>query len=200
MYALLAACMALSARAVYAAEAEETSVPQAAGQKLVEKFACVSCHTIGPQAGGTVGPNLNQVTLRRTQEWLKNWLRNPGAIKPGTLMPQFEWAEGEREAVIAYLRQFAMPVDKNALIEREGRGAGAGERLIEAYQCFACHKVAGEPGRAIYPDLTTVAERRNKAWERTWLKDPQAVKPDTFMPNFHLSEEEIDAITEFLYR
>lgn len=169
------------------------------GSKLVDKYACRSCHTIGDE-GGLVGPNLNQVTIRRDEEWLLRWLSDPSAIKPGTLMPKFVWADGEREAVIAYLLEFAMPVDKQAILDRDGKGPKAGEALIKAYQCFACHKVAGENGRMLFPDLTTVKFRRNESWEKRWLKDPQAVLPGTFMPNFHLSKEEIDAITQYLYR
>ena len=169
------------------------------GKALIEKYACQSCHTIGKE-GGTVGPNLNQVALRRSEQWLLEWLNNPSAVKPGTLMPQFAWAPGEHEAVIAYLKQFAQPVDKAAILKRDGPTAAAGEALIRAYQCFACHKLAGEPGRALYPDLTTVKERHDQAWEKNWLKDPQAIKPGTFMPQFNFSEDEIEAIVAFLYR
>lgn len=63
-----------------------------------------------------------------------------------------------------------------------------------------CHKVADKPGRAFYPVLTTVAQRHVKDWESRWLKDPHAVKPDTIMPNFHLTPEEIDAVVEYLYQ
>lgn len=173
--------------------------PISRGKALIEKYACQSCHTIGKE-GGAVGPNLNQVALRRSEPWLLNWLDNPSAVKPGTLMPQFAWAPGEREAVLAYLRQFAQPVDKAAILKREGPPAAAGEALIRAYQCFACHRVVSEPGRALYPDLTTVKERHDQAWEKDWLKDPQAMKPGTFMPQFNFSDDEIEAIVAFLYR
>ncbi|MDF1589131.1 MAG: c-type cytochrome [Gammaproteobacteria bacterium] len=179
------------------AQAETTSV--ASGLKLVQQFACQSCHTIGDQ-GGIVGPNLNQVTIRRDKQWLMDWLKDPATIKQGTLMPKFDWKPGDREAVIDYLASFATQVDGDAIIAQKGKDENAGKALIQAYQCAACHKVAGEPGRMLFPDLTTVKERRTPEWERNWLKDPQAIKPGTFMPNFHLSDDEIQAITSYLYR
>ncbi|MDT8310850.1 MAG: c-type cytochrome [Methylophaga sp.] len=179
------------------AQAETASV--SAGLKLVKQFACQSCHTIGEQ-GGIVGPNLNQVTIRRDKQWLMDWLDDPAAIKQGTLMPRFDWKPGDREAVIDYLASLATPVDGDAIIAQEGNGEKAGKALIQAYQCAACHKVADEQGRMMFPDLTTVKERRTPEWERNWLKDPQAIKPGTFMPNFHLSDDEIKAITSYLYR
>ncbi|MFN0318262.1 MAG: c-type cytochrome [Burkholderiales bacterium] len=173
----------------------QLAVPEAGG-RLVAKHNCRACHSIGGE-GGAVGPDLNQVTLRRDTAWLMRWLENPSVLKPGTLMPAFAWELGERDAVIAYLRTFATPVDKTKLLAR--RGAKAGRALIEAYQCFACHKVAEHPGRAIYPDLTNVGQRRDRAWERRWLAAPEAVIPGTFMPNFGLSSEEIEAIVSYLY-
>jgi cytochrome c2 len=171
-----------------------------AGQRIIDKYVCTSCHTIGKESGGMVGPDLNQVTIRRTDEWLRKWLENPAAVKPGTFMPKFDWEAGEIEAVIAYMKQLVVPVDAGALLKESGGGIKAGRVLIEAYQCYACHEVAEQPGRALYPDLTTVKGRRDAAWEKTWLTDPQQVTPGTFMPNFHLSEEAIRAIVDYLYK
>lgn len=171
-----------------------------AGQRIIDKYVCTSCHTIGKEISGMVGPGLNQVTIRRTDEWLRNWLENPAAVKSGTFMPKFDWEDGEIEAVIAYLKQLAVPVDAGVILKGSGDGTKAGRVLIEAYQCYACHKVVDQPGRAMYPDLTTVKERRDASWEKIWLADPQKVKPGTFMPNFNLSEEAIKAIVDYLYK
>ncbi len=168
------------------------------GAALIEARNCLACHQLGAN-GGLVGPALDQVTLRRPEAWLRRWLSNPSAVKPGTLMPEYEWSEADFRALFAYLQQFRQPVDGAAILARLGTGARAGKALIEAYQCAACHQVNGSVGRPIYPDLTTVKQRRTPEWERRWLKDPQAVIPGTFMPRFPLSEAEINAITTFLY-
>lgn len=166
---------------------------------LIERHACRSCHVIGA-SGARVGPDLNQVGVRRSGDWLRRWLAEPSAVKADTMMPAFDWRPGELDALVEHLRGLAEPVDGPAIVARTGAGAAAGEALIHAYQCHACHAVAGEQGRALYPPLATVAERRDPDWERRWLADPQAVKPGTFMPTFGLSAAEIEAIVAFLYR
>lgn len=74
------------------------------GAALWQKFACANCHRLGG-AGETVGPALDQVTLRRSWDWILRWLGDPASMKSGTLRPKFSWQAGEREALIAYLRQ-----------------------------------------------------------------------------------------------
>lgn len=168
------------------------------GEALVEQRVCRSCHRIGGD-GGEVGPNLDQVTLRRPVDWLRRWLMNPPAVKPGTLMPIYAWTDEELDAVIAYLEQFRTPVDSEGILGERGTGREAGRALVEAYQCGACHAIEDGTGRPIYPDLNTVAERRTAQWEADWLGDPQAVIPGTFMPTFGFSEQEVEAIVNYLY-
>ena len=170
-----------------------------AGAAVVERYGCRVCHRIG-ERGGRVGPDLNQVTQRRSEAWLMKWLADPPATRPGTVMPKYSWAAGEREALIVYLRQFAVPVDGAAIVARLGPGQRAGEQLVKAYQCGACHKVGGEEGRAGYPNLNTVRKRRSAEWERRWLENPQAEMPGAFMPDFRLTPPEIQAIVAYLYR
>lgn len=179
-----------------------TAAPVAAadpGEALWWKFACASCHRLGGE-GGVVGPALDQVTLRRSPAWLARWLDDPARTRPGTLMPRFPWQPGDIEAMVAYLGRFATPVNGAALVEARGRTPETGANLVQAYGCGACHRVGTEAGRALYPDLTTLAARRSPAWERRWLADPEALIPGTFMPDFHLSEGEIEAIVVYLYR
>ncbi len=178
---------------------DNTEVLLRLGAELTEIRFCRTCHELGGE-GKTVGPNLDQVTLRRTEEWLKEWLRNPPAVKPGSLMPIFPWTEAELDAIIAYLTQYREPVDGEAILAEARTGPSGGQALIEAYQCWACHKVLAYDGRPIYPDLYTVKERRTAEWEKAWLQNPQAIMPGTFMPTFGFSQAEIEAITDYLYR
>lgn len=183
--------------AALAAKAESPGASQ--GAALWQKFGCANCHRLGG-TGETVGPELDQVTLRRSGDWVFRWLGDPASMKPGTLMPKFPWQAGEREALIVYLRQFAVPVDGPAIVKEKGRTPEAGETLVKAYGCRACHQVGTAAGRPLYPDLTTVRLRRTPAWEKRWLANPDAIKPGTFMPDFHFSEGEIDAIAAYLFQ
>ena len=74
---------------------------------------------------------------------------------------------------------------------------GAGARLIDQYECRSCHQINGT-GALKAPDLTGVAQRFDDATLRTWLENPQAIKPSTAMPSFRLSDSAIEVIMAYL--
>lgn len=158
--------------------------------------SCTSCHTIG-NTGGTVGPVLDQVANRRTEEWLRTWLRNPQAVKPGTRMPNFEFTDGEIDTLLRDLRSLRREFDSQAILTGAASPEEAGQRLFEAYDCYACHRI-GRRGRYNGPDLTWVGKWQDMSWEKTWLADPAAQRPGTFMPKLGLQPAEINALTAFL--
>jgi cytochrome c oxidase subunit 2 len=79
-------------------------------------------------------------------------------------------------------------------------------------QCLQCHAIGGisepPPGAPIKgPDLTHVGSRRTivGGWlENTpqqlarWLRDPPGVKPGSKMPNYRLTDEQIEDLVEYL--
>lgn len=73
----------------------------------------------------------------------------------------------------------------------------AGARVVEKYDCRGCHRIDGR-GALKAADLTGVSERLDSVSLRLWLRDPKAIKGDTAMPNFHLSDAEIEAIVIYL--
>lgn len=183
------------------------------GREIYTKRGCSICHSylVYPdrrddetdqtdqiRKGGMVGPDLTQVGLRRTEEWLFNWLDDPPIILPGTDMPAFEW-ESDQEIldVIAYLVSLQRPVDAESILERFS-SEEAGRRLVEAYDCQACHRIM-DGGRTRYPDLTHVGSKIYPEWETRWLKNPQSIKPGTYMPTFPLTERERKAIASYLH-
>ncbi|RLT45139.1 MAG: cytochrome c [Chloroflexi bacterium] len=77
-----------------------------------------------------------------------------------------------------------------------------GGELTEQYGCRGCHRIGGE-GALKGPDLDEVVRRQIEADPaqvtlRLWLRDPRAIKSSTAMPNFHLSDSEIEAILLYL--
>jgi len=85
------------------------------GLHLVERTACVMCHTIrGTAAGGRIAPDLTHFATRstiaagtraQTAEYLDQWIKDPQAIKPGTRMPTLGLSDDDRTAIVAYLEQ-----------------------------------------------------------------------------------------------
>lgn len=74
---------------------------------------------------------------------------------------------------------------------------GAGMTLVEKYECRLCH-VIGEEGISKGPILAGVTDRLDAVSLRLWLRNPRAIKWDTAMPNFRLSDGEIEAIVAYL--
>ncbi len=167
-----------------------------AGEKLAKELDCFQCHVIGDE-GGDVGPRLTNVGLRRSKDWLFQWLEDPSNSRPATGMPAFEWqSEEEILNIIAYLYTFLTPVNSKEIL-KEKNLIKAGERLVEAYDCRACHTIK-TGGRDIYPNLTHAGDKLKPEWDKKFLKDPSAWDIYTFMPNFHLTDQEIEAIVSYV--
>lgn len=78
--------------------------------------------------------------------------------------------------------------------------AQVGEQLVARYNCRGCHRIGGE-GAIKAPDLTGITRRVSDPALvplRLWLQNPKKVKPNTAMPNFHLSDSQIEAILLYL--
>jgi cytochrome c oxidase subunit 2 len=78
--------------------------------------------------------------------------------------------------------------------------------------CTTCHAIGGtDASSTAGPELTHFADPTHQCfagcdWDTTdrqaleaWLRDPNAVKLGAKMPNYHLTEEEIDALVAYLY-
>ena len=89
-----------------------------------------------------------------------------------------------------------------------GSVALAGKQVFMEQTCVNCHSIRGTQAEAtIGPDLTYVARRKELAGGAIkystenlarWLKNPQAIKPGSKMPNFNLSEQQIDQLVAYL--
>jgi len=84
------------------------------GQAVFLREGCGACHTIrGMAAQGRIGPDLTHLGGRRslaagvlpmTQTALKDWLRDPEAIKPGVRMPAYDHLDAsDLTALAAFL-------------------------------------------------------------------------------------------------
>ncbi len=73
-----------------------------------------------------------------------------------------------------------------------------GERLFtKDYGCIGCHSVDGVGGK-VGPSLSRVGFRLRPTYVFNWLKNPQAFKKDTKMPNFQLRDRDALALTLYL--
>lgn len=83
------------------------------GFALFQKKGCANCHAIrGTSADALVGPDLTHVGARQTlaagtisndREHLREFIRDPQAIKPGAKMPQLPQTPSQTDALVRYL-------------------------------------------------------------------------------------------------
>ncbi len=112
-YLPLLALIALGGCSAPAATPPSTSDAATAGQALIVKLGCGSCHTIPGivDANGMVGPPLAHIAsrqyvagmLRNTTTNMVHWLRFPQQVVPGNAMPDLAISEPDGEAIAAYL-------------------------------------------------------------------------------------------------
>jgi cytochrome c551/c552 len=54
--------------------------------------------------------------------------------------------------------------------------------------------------KKVGPNLKEIRAKLNRDWIPVWLKDPQAFRPGTRMPHFRLDEQELRAISAFIWQ
>jgi mono/diheme cytochrome c family protein len=118
----------------------------AAGRRLFTDKGCLGCHSVGGK-GGNVGPALDEVAKRRDAQWLIAHFKNPAAISPGTVMPQFNFTEQETRALTEFLLSmadtnvvgFLKTATSSSPIER-------GKAVYKKLGCAGCHSADGHGG------------------------------------------------------
>lgn len=194
--------------------------PVARGRSYFVGLGCITCHRIGDKGGGQAGPDLTTVGFRKTPEWLRLWLANPAAWKPGTAMPNFKLKDNVREDLVAYLTSLKgeiyrakPPWDAPAV---KGNPLKRGEMLFTRVGCVGCH---GERGQGGYPNnnvvggkiltLTYAADGYSKDEMRALLHkgrvslpaDASLPPPMIRMPAWgqYLTDDEINDLVEYVF-
>jgi len=72
------------------------------GALIYQKNQCGSCHAVNG-VGVKLGPPLNGLKRRRSQEWVEKHFRNPQALSPGSIMPSYKFSPSEMRSIVAYL-------------------------------------------------------------------------------------------------
>ncbi|HEV3472517.1 MAG TPA: cytochrome c oxidase subunit II [Actinomycetota bacterium] len=85
----------------------------AQGEQVFLETGCVNCHAIrGTEAAGQTAPDLTHFGSRTTfagamfennEGNLADWLRDPPAVKPGSLMPDYGLTDEQIQQLVAYL-------------------------------------------------------------------------------------------------
>jgi putative heme-binding domain-containing protein len=85
LHALAGFVRSLAATAPGAGASANPGNPQN-GQAIYKRLACVSCHVVAGE-GGTLGPELTNLGARRSPDYLRQAVLDPGAVLPrGTML------------------------------------------------------------------------------------------------------------------
>ena len=169
------------------------------GKWLVIQKNCVACHNIDGWGGeiaqviteqGMAPPALYSQGEKVRSDWLFNFLKAPGKIRPwlNVRMPNFRLSDEEANTLVQYFTASAKvgPFEGDPDVNMH---RAEGETLFTSYRCALCHVVGGvvPEGREsaeLAPDLTMSAARLRPEWLLKWLENPQVYQPGTRMPDF----------------
>jgi mono/diheme cytochrome c family protein len=84
-------------------------------QLFYSKYDCQSCHMVNPnQDKGYIGPTLTKVGARLNAAWIFHYLKDPQALRPGTIEPNQHMSDDDARALTAFL-----------MAQKTGAGQGA---------------------------------------------------------------------------
>jgi cytochrome c2 len=188
-----------------AAVRETAYEPAGHAGRLMTELACLSCHRINGH-GGDMAPDLTWEGSAVQRQWLDDFLKHPNTLRPALIrrMPRFNLSDSDSKELTDYMmvayQSPSIDPDKApgamnvpAMVE-QGR-----QLFYSKYACQSCHIADTKTDKGyIGPTLTEVGSRLTPAWIYYWLRDPQALRPGTVMPNANMSDEDARCLTAFL--
>lgn len=188
--------------ASYVRQAPPTAQHHTAGVfgELVDRYRCLSCHSIGGYGGTLSTVPLDRIGSQLKHDYVQSYLINPGAVRVSieARMPVFHMLPAEAKTIADY---FSMVFLDDRLDRYDARfTAGDMQRGRELYGqlgCAACHQL-GTKGGYVGPELSNTGERLRPGWIDAFLKTPERYKPDTLQPDYGLSDADSHALTAYL--
>jgi len=107
------------------------------------------------------------------------------------------WPPRPAKAVEAEAAEPGTSASEPAQKTTAGHEVEEGKKLVTEKGCTSCHKIKGV-GQTVGPDLTGVRNRVDEKTLHARLQDPKSVNPESIMPNFKFTDEEIESITAYL--
>ena len=206
-------------RVVAALEKSPEAVTQ--GEVRFRQMFCSTCHSLAVTRagetkliGGDIGPELTKVGTKVNRDWLVAWLRDPQAYLPHSKMPRYEWSDEDLFRVTRYITE--QLTDSDLLKDVPGLPAVTpeeiqkGRRLFLEKGCASCHRIEGVPSQKDFgPDLSALGAKNVSqlefseskiprtlvAYIQAKITNPSSVNPAARMPQYHLTADDLDAVT-----
>lgn len=163
------------------------------------------------------GPPLTDVAHKINLRWLYKWLKNPKSHDPSAQMSDLQLEDAEIRAIAAYLSSIAdTPFPKaswDAYLLKDQKdwtdgdwaqldmAISRGEEVWRRSRCTICHIAEGQGGFVgvrVGKSLSGISGKVNRDWLYQWIENPQSYFPQTLMPHYRLSKEEIKSLVVYL--
>jgi cytochrome c2 len=184
----------------------DETVPEASvlsrGRELMREVGCYACHPARESDDwASVAPDLDGLSQKLTPGWLRAWLKSPQTVSPTTRMPDIGLEESELDSLMAYL--WSLPPKPDASVEPSDEelpegDSSAGKRVFRQARCVSCHTVDGR-GNGSAPELGTIGTKTTRRWLASFIGDTHAFQPDTAMPQYRFSDQELLDLTQYFY-
>ncbi len=162
------------------------------GRKMFSEYGCRGCHKVAGVEKIKVGPPLKRIGEKVRSDWLIRWLKNPKEYLPETKMPDFLLTEQETADIAQFL------LLQWQLKREESSGSyERGQQILRESRCVTCHSFEGKGGD-IGPDLAKIGSKVHPGWLYQWLKNPQKMVPETLMPVYGFTDQDVRDLVTFL--
>ena len=172
---------------------------RAAASLLLGELNCISCHRGRPteSLNRKQAPILDHVGGRVRVSYLRKFLSDPQATKPGTSMPNLFATDPEREQKVEALVHFLASTGSLKHERSDAKGVTAGRDLYSKVGCVVCHGTRDAVGNQDKVFATSVPLGNLKAKYAVgslaaFLDNPHGVRPSGRMPKLLNAKEARD--------
>ena len=196
---------------------------QAFDAPAVFEKKCSSCHSIGQ--GDSIGPDLKDVTKRRTEAWILKFIPSPETVILGgdkealalyekfgkKFMPDQDFKESEIKAILKYIEGGGGGGAKiKSALDAKPEDIAAGESLFTGQTklmgggvaCMSCHSAGSAGvlgGGTVALDLTNAYSKYKDSGISQALKNIAFPVMATIFEDKPLTDDEIFKLKAFLY-
>jgi cytochrome c2 len=180
----------------------------ARGRLLLGELNCTRCHApspaLEPHLIAKTAPVLDAIGSRVRHSYLRKFLTDPHAAKPGTTMPDVlaGMPAAEKQKTVEALVHFLASTGMLRQERPDRRLIGEGRKLYNQVGCVACHgsrDAAGNPEKVLATSvpLGDLASKYTVASLRQFLENPHQVRPSGRMPGL-LNGPEAQRVANYL--
>lgn len=174
--------------------------PAGAFGELVDRYRCLSCHSVGGYGGDLSTVPLDRIGSQLKHEYVASYLLNPGAVRVSleARMPVFKMTPDEAKTIADYFSSVFLDDELERYDARVTPAeAQRGQELYRQLGCVSCHQL-GTTGGYVGPELSHTGARLKPGWIAAFLTAPARYKPGTLQPDYGLSNADARALTAYL--